>query len=100
MPSVHVDSGDDRLFTGLRVAVHHQHRPIVGAELVGNLAEGDYFGEISVIDGGPRTATVVADEEVTLLELAAADFDSILSVPYTARVVMRNLAHLIREAEG
>jgi CRP-like cAMP-binding protein len=68
-------------------------------KVVGRLTAGDYFGEISLIDGGPRSATVVAVEDVRLLTLGSADFESILAEPYAARAVMTNLATLVRRAE-
>lgn len=69
------------------------------AKVVRHLATGDYFGEISLIDGEPRGATVVAVEDVVLLELSTADFDSILAIPYVARTVMKNLVQLLRDVE-
>ena len=66
--------------------------------VVTQLTAGDYFGEVSLIDGQPRSATVVAVDDVVLLELSSSDFDSLLSVPTVARVMMKNLARLIREA--
>ena len=45
---------------------------------VTRLAAGDFFGEMSVIDGRPRTATVVADEPVDCLVLKQADFRALL----------------------
>lgn len=68
--------------------------------VVAHLEAGDYFGEISLVDGGPRSATVVAVDDVVLLTLSSADFDSVLEIPYVARMVMTNLAHLVRRAEG
>src|SRR5689334_12921496 len=41
---------------------------------IATLGPGDFFGEISVLDGGPRTATVRADGDVTLLSLTRHDF--------------------------
>jgi CRP/FNR family cyclic AMP-dependent transcriptional regulator len=38
------------------------------------LGSGDFFGEISLLDGGPRTATVRADGDVVLLTLTRHDF--------------------------
>jgi CRP/FNR family cyclic AMP-dependent transcriptional regulator len=38
------------------------------------LNAGDFFGEISLLDGGPRTATVRADGDVQLLSLSRHDF--------------------------
>jgi uncharacterized membrane protein len=38
------------------------------------LGPGDFFGEISLLDGGPRTATVRAQGEVRLLGLSRHDY--------------------------
>ena len=38
------------------------------------LGPGDFFGEISLLDGGPRTATIRADGDVMLLTLSRRDF--------------------------
>jgi CRP-like cAMP-binding protein len=42
------------------------------------LVPGDFFGEMAVIDGGPRSATVIADEAVDSLVLKQADFRSMV----------------------
>ena len=39
-----------------------------------DLGPGDYLGEIALIDGGPRTATVTASEAVRALVVNRADF--------------------------
>jgi len=67
--------------------------------VVTQIAAGSYFGEISLIDGEPRSATIVAVEDVVLLELSSSDFDSLLAVPHVARMVLKNLARLFREAQ-
>lgn len=38
------------------------------------LNAGDFFGEISLLDGGPRTATIRADGDVILMSLSRHDF--------------------------
>jgi len=45
--------------------------------LVRRLADGDFFGEISVLSGSPRTATVVAATPCEMLELDRATLDGI-----------------------
>jgi CRP-like cAMP-binding protein len=45
---------------------------------VKELSEGEFFGEISVITGKPRTATITAAGEVEVLELGKTTLDSIV----------------------
>lgn len=42
------------------------------------LNEGDYFGEMALITGEPRSASVVAESEVELFQLSKSDFDSLI----------------------
>lgn len=67
-------------------------------EAVATMTAGDYFGEISLIDGRPRSATIVADDDVVLLQLGAADFEALLAIPFVSRAVMQNLASIVRHA--
>ena len=65
---------------------------------VAELTRGDYFGELSLIDGEPRSATVVALDDVVLLTLQAGDFRALLDLPYVMNAVMVNLAGMVRSA--
>jgi CRP/FNR family transcriptional regulator, cyclic AMP receptor protein len=45
---------------------------------IAELGPGDFLGEISLIDGGPRTATVRATTHIEALEIDREDFASLL----------------------
>ena len=46
-------------------------------EWLAELGPGSFFGELALLDGGPRTATVVADTDMTLLVLSRTEFKSL-----------------------
>lgn len=50
------------------------------------LGPGDFFGEISLLDGGPRTATIRAEDDVILLSLSRHDFLEFLTRNPTAGI--------------
>ena len=47
---------------------------------------GDFFGELSLLDGGPRSASVVASEDLQLLRLDRDDLDEFLKRHPTAAI--------------
>ncbi|MFM1996220.1 MAG: hypothetical protein RLZZ111_607 [Planctomycetota bacterium] len=73
------DAGDSMfvILTG-RVAVTVQ-QPGTAAVRLAELAAGDYFGEMSLMTGAPRSATVTALEETRLLEVGKESFRGILA---------------------
>jgi CRP-like cAMP-binding protein len=91
----------DRLFFiwqgQLRVWVEADHRPLV----LGEIGPGKWVGEVTVLDGGPATATVAAVEASTLLALSREAFERLRdSHPrIAARLVQalcRDLANRLR----
>jgi CRP-like cAMP-binding protein len=70
-----------------------------GKRLAG-LIPGDFFGEISLMDGGPRTATVVSDTPMTALALSRKDFRAMLeSEPHVTVGLLKHAAQLLRRLE-
>ena len=64
------------------------------------LGPGSFFGEMSLLDRGPRSATVTAESDMRLLVLGSREFSSlVVDVPTVARRIMRGLAERLREAE-
>jgi len=60
------------------------------------LDKGDVFGEMSFIDGTPRSASVKAIEDGTLLRMGRKEFDNLLaSNPDTAMLFIFTLARVI-----
>ena len=49
-----------------------------GALYLARLGEGDFFGEVSVLTGKPRTATITASQRTELLRLDKAKLDAVL----------------------
>ncbi len=67
---------------------------------VATLAPGQYFGELSLLDRGPRTATVTADSDMRVLVLGQREFLGVLDdVPGLAYKILRIMAHRLREAD-
>ena len=65
------------------------------------LTVGDHFGEISLIDGKPRSATVTAIDQLTTLAVPYQVFQSLLDDdPTCARGLLTILCARLREAEA
>lgn len=63
------------------------------------LSEGEFFGEMSVLDQDPRSATVIAEEDCELLSLQRDDFKRALEVdPGMSASLIQVLAARLRKA--
>ena len=72
-----------------------------GGKTINNLPSSSFFGEVSIIDGKPRTATVIADTDVKLLVIHSRFFHELLEkVPGLAKEILLALCHYLREAES
>ena len=69
-------------------------------KIIRELSEGDFFGEISLIDGEPRTATVTAETDMTLLVVHQTSFNRLLEdIPGLQRKILISLCSYVRRAE-
>lgn len=82
----------------LQVMLYSPH----GREVsVRDLGPGDIFGELSALDGAPRSATVVATSEAHIQVMTQADFRACLeSSPAAALWLVRHLAVEVRRLTG
>jgi len=64
------------------------------------LQPGDFFGEMSLLDGEPRSATVVADTPLRLLVISRRNFaDLFAKVPGMTQTLLATLSRRVRQAE-
>jgi CRP/FNR family transcriptional regulator, cyclic AMP receptor protein len=72
-----------------------------GGHTVTKLHTGDYFGELALLDRGPRSATVRAMSDCRLYVLRETSFVSLLNeVPALAQKLLAALAARLRRAEA
>lgn len=67
---------------------------------VARLGPGDHFGELALLDGGPRTASVEAATPLRVLVLGQREFGALIDdVPGLAHKMLSNLAQRVRELD-
>ena len=70
-------------------------------ERINKLGPGDFFGEIALLERGPRTATVTAEIPSRLLVINHRDFHAVMEeFPDIAARVLLSLAHRLRSLDG
>jgi CRP-like cAMP-binding protein len=97
-PADHVIARQGEIGTGFFVIVDGGVRVVRDGETIATLGPGDFFGELSVLDGRPRIAQVVADGPTTCLALASWDFEAVLlAEPRVSLSILRGLAGRLRD---
>ena len=67
---------------------------------VRTMSAGDFLGEIALVDGRPRSATVTTEAPTRLLVIAHREFNSLMErFPSIQAAVLRALADRLRETE-
>jgi CRP-like cAMP-binding protein len=97
-PAGHVIARQGEIGTGLFIIVSGSVKVVRSGEELAHLKTGDFFGELSVLDRMPRTASVTAVEPTRCLALASWDFDAaVTESPSIALAILRGLALRLRE---
>jgi CRP/FNR family transcriptional regulator, cyclic AMP receptor protein len=82
------------------VLLEGEAKVVRGGRRIDRLIPGDFFGEIALIDGGPRTATVVATTPVSTLTISRKRFRKMLEEdPSIVLAMLEELAKRLRNNE-
>lgn len=97
-PKDHVIARQGEVGTGFFLVASGAARVVRDGATIARIGPGDFFGELSVLDGRPRVAQVVADGPTVCLALASWDFEAVIrDEPAVALAVLRVLAGRLRE---
>jgi len=84
---------------GLFILLEGTAEVSIGGRKKATLGPGEFFGEIALLDGGPRTATVTAKTDVNLLGLTEWVFRGLMSEhPTIALKTLQQMAGRLRVA--
>jgi len=67
---------------------------------IATLGPGSHFGELSLLDRRPRSASVISETDMDVLVLSQRQFNSVLeAVPTISRKMLAEMANRLREAD-
>ena len=93
----HVIARQGEVGTGFFLIASGGARVVRDGTTIATLGPGDFFGELSVLDGRPRVAQVIADGETTCLALATWDIEAVVNEqPSVGLALARGLAERLR----
>lgn len=82
------------------VVLSGQARVVRAGRKVGALIPGDFFGELSALDGGPRTASVVPETPMEVLRLFRHTLHRLMrQEPALAMSMLEGLARRLRQVQ-
>jgi CRP-like cAMP-binding protein len=72
-----------------------------GGQTVATLGDGDFLGEISLLDGGPRTATAVVESPSRLLVMTYSRFQQLLDTePEVRTAILAEVGRRLRSLDA
>jgi CRP-like cAMP-binding protein len=82
------------------VVVDGQATVTIGGDQVNAIGPGGFFGEMALLDGGPRVATVTAATDMDVLVMSRREFVTLLAdVPTVSRRMLEALGARLRTAD-
>lgn len=94
-----IDADASGRFGRLYIVVSGEAAATIGDEEVASYGPGGYFGELSVLDGSPRAATVTATTDLDTVGLSAWNLKALLrEEPDIAIHVIESLTAMLRAA--
>jgi CRP/FNR family transcriptional regulator, cyclic AMP receptor protein len=71
----------------------------IGDEVISRFSAGEYFGELALLDKRPRSATVTATTDCTVMVLSQREFAKALdTIPGLSAKLLENLALRLRDS--
>jgi CRP-like cAMP-binding protein/anti-anti-sigma regulatory factor len=92
------DSGTDMLIVTKGTASAYIHQPTGRDIRLVTFAPGTVFGELAILDAGPRSASIIADDDFVSYALSQAQFAALSSE--APAIAIKLLANLGRELSG
>jgi CRP-like cAMP-binding protein len=72
----------------------------VGGRTIRLFERGSFFGELALLAGGPRSATIIAETPMVVLALDRRDFTRLLwSSPSVTMKILRSVAERLQQAD-
>lgn len=98
---VHAGDPTDSLYVLVNGSIKVMNTNEEGREVILSiLGPGEFFGEMGMIDGSPRSATVVSIEACEVITIAKEDFGKVLAENYEIALhIMKSLVQRLREAD-
>jgi CRP/FNR family cyclic AMP-dependent transcriptional regulator len=82
------------------VIVSGQAKVTSKGRTIRHIMPGDHFGEIALLDGGERTATVATETPMRLLEIKRNAFTKLIHAePMIAVGLLKGIARMIRQTQ-
>jgi CRP-like cAMP-binding protein len=86
---------------GFFVIEHGNATVSIGGKIIRTLGPGEHFGEVALIDSGPRSATIVATTDLRCRAMSAWEFKPFVEEhPEVAWALLQTLVGRLREAQS